>query len=168
VNGSLSTWAAWVVSYETPLLLVAESEADVEPAIRALVRVGFDDVRGWLAGGMGAWRRRGLPIATLPQMSIPELAAALENGRSVDVLDVRGDGEWRAGHIDGALHVHGGLVGERLDALPQDGLPLAVICGSGYRSTVVASLLKRAGLDHVRNVPGGMGAWRSAGLPVAR
>jgi hydroxyacylglutathione hydrolase len=168
VNGSLSTWAAWVVSYETPLLLVAESEADVEPAIRALVRVGLDDVRGWLAGGMDAWRRRGLPIATLPQMSIPELAAALENGRSVDVLDVRGDGEWRAGHIDGAFHVHGGLVGDRLDALPQDGLPLAVICGSGYRSTVVASLLKRAGFDHVRNVPGGMGAWRSAGLPVAR
>jgi hydroxyacylglutathione hydrolase len=168
VSGSLSTWAAWIVPYETPILLVAESEADVEPAVRALVRVGLDDVRGWLAGGMGAWRRQGLPIDTLPQMSIPELAAALENGRSVDVLDVRADGEWSAGHIDGALHVHGGLVGERLGELPRNGRPLAVICGSGYRSTAVASALKRAGFDNVRNVPGGMGAWRSAGLPVTR
>ncbi|HET6617953.1 MAG TPA: rhodanese-like domain-containing protein [Gemmatimonadota bacterium] len=167
-GGSLSTWAAWVVPYETSILLVAEHEADVETAVRALVRVGLDDVRGWLDGGMSAWRQEGLPIATLPQMSSPELAAALENGPTVHVLDVRADGEWSGGHIEGALHVHGGLVGDHLGELPRNGRPLAVICGSGYRSTVVASVLKRAGFDDVRNVPGGMRGWRSAELPVVR
>jgi hydroxyacylglutathione hydrolase len=166
VDGSLSTWAAWVVPYDKPILLVAENAFAVDPAVRALVRVGLDNVRGWLAGGMAAWRQRGLPIATLPQMSIPELAAALENGRSVDVLDVRADGEWNGGHIEGALHVHGGLVEERLDKIPRTSRPLAVICGSGYRSTVVSSVLKRAGFEDVRNVPGGMRGWRSAALPV--
>ena len=166
VDGSLSTWAAWVVPYETPIVLVAERPSDVERAVRALVRVGLDDVRGWLAGGMESWRQDGLPIETLPQISIPALAAALENGREVDVLDVRSDGEWEGGHIEGATHVHGGLLGERLDEVPGQERPLAVICGSGYRSTVAASVLKRAGFEDVRNVPGGMQGWRKAGLPV--
>ena len=168
VDGSLSTWAAWVVPYETPILLVAENPADVEPAVRALVRVGLDDVRGWLDGGMGAWRQDGLPIETLPQVAIPTLAAALENGREVDVLDVRTDGEWESGHIEGATHLHGGLLAERLDEVPGGERPLAVVCGSGYRSTVAASVLKRAGFEDVRNVPGGMQGWRRAGLPVVR
>ena len=168
VDGSLSTWAAWVVPYDQPILLVAETPFAVDPAVRALVRVGLDRIRGWLEGGMNAWRQEGLPIATLPQMSIPELSAALERGGAVNLLDVRGDGEWSGGHIDGAVHVHGGLLEDRLDEVPRNGRPLAVICGSGYRSTVAASVLKRAGFEDVRNVPGGMRAWRSAGLPVAR
>jgi hydroxyacylglutathione hydrolase len=101
-------------------------------------------------------------------MSIPELAAALDRGGAVDVLDVRADGEWNDGHIEGALHVHGGVVEDRLGDIPRNGRPLAVICGSGYRSTVAASVLKRAGFGDVRNVPGGMRGWRSAGLPVVR
>jgi hydroxyacylglutathione hydrolase len=168
VDGSLSTWAAWVVPYDQPILLIPETPFAVDPAVRALVRVGLDRIRGWLEGGMNAWRQEGLPIATLPQMSIPELARALESRDPVDVLDVRADGEWSAGHIEGAIHVHGGLLEDRLDEVPRNGRPLAVICGSGYRSTVAASVLKRAGFGDVRNVPGGMRAWRSAGLPVAR
>lgn len=168
VDGSLSTWAAWVVPYDQPILLVAETPFAVDPAVRALVRVGLDRIRGWLEGGMNAWRQEGLPIATLPQMSIPELAAALERGGAVDLLDVRGDAEWSGGHIDGAVHVHGGLLEDRLGEVPRNGRPLAVICGSGYRSTVAASVLKRAGFEDVRNVPGGMRAWRSAGLQVVR
>ena len=168
VEGSLSTWAAWVVPYDQPILLVAETPFAVDPAVRALVRVGLDRIRGWLDGGMNAWRQEGLPIATLPQMSIPELAAAVAGDGKVNVLDVRADGEWGGGHIAGAIHVHGGLLEDRLDEVPRNGRPLAVICGSGYRSTVAASVLKRAGFEDVRNVPGGMRAWRSAGLPVVR
>jgi hydroxyacylglutathione hydrolase len=157
-----------VVPYDQPILLVPETPFAVDPALRALVRVGLDRIRGWLDGGMNAWRQEGLPIATLPQMSIPELAAALRRKDAVTVLDVRADGEWIAGHIEGAVHVHGGLLDDRLDEVPRNGRPLAVICGSGYRSTVAASVLKRAGFGDVRNVPGGMRAWRSAGLPVVR
>lgn len=165
VEGSLSTWAAWMIPHETPILLVAERPADVERAVRALVRVGLDDVRGWLEDGMGAWRQAGLPTESLPQVSPPELADALGD---FDVLDIRADGEWAGGHIEGAVHVHGGFVLERIDEVPRDGRPLAVVCGSGYRSTAVASALKRAGFEHVRNVTGGMQGWRSAGLPVVR
>jgi hydroxyacylglutathione hydrolase len=164
---SLSTWAGWVVPPDRPLLLVAEDEAQAESATRSLVRVGLDDVAGRLEGGMRRWIARGLPVETLPQLPVRELHAALGgegNGARPKVLDVRSASEWRQGHIAGAIHVPGGEVPSRLAELPPG--PVAVICGGGYRSTVVASVLQRAGREDVSNVTGGMGAWKRAGLPV--
>ena len=168
IGGSLSSWAAWVLPYDTPILLLAPRPEDVESAVRRLVRVGFDDVRGWLEGGIEAWREAGCRLASIPQMDVGALHEELEEGDGPVVLDVRTDEEWEAGHIEGAIHVHGGFVAERLDEIPRDGRPIAVICGSGYRSTVAASVLERAGFEDVRNVPGGMEAWERLGLPESR
>ena len=162
----LSTWAAWVVPYDTPIVLVAPDPASVEEAVRALVRVGLDDVRGYLDGGIDAWRETGLPLARLPQLPVTELRERIRGGNGPAVLDVRSDQEWRSGHVQGAIHVMGGELPDRLDEVPADGTGVAVMCGSGYRSTVAASVLQRAGFERVFNVPGGMGAWRAAGLPT--
>ena len=170
VDGSLSTWAGWLVPYDRPLLLVADAPGDVERGVRALVRVGFDGVEGWLEGGMASWVERGFPIETLPQLTVQELAAALDggaaagNGSAPTVLDIRAAAEWSQGHVGGARHLMGGYVPQHLDDLP--GGPLAVFCGSGYRSTAVASFLRRAGRDDVINITGGLGAWKRAGLPL--
>lgn len=165
-GGSLSTWAAWLVPYDRPLLLVSSAEDQLEPAVRALVRVGLDGVEGYLDGGMESWVERGFPLATLPQLSVAELAAQLAsaNGETPTVLDVRAANEWTQGHVAGAQHLMGGLVPQRLDQLPRG--PLAITCGGGYRSTAVASFLQRAGRHDVLNVTGGMGAWKRAGLPL--
>ncbi|HEV8631631.1 MAG TPA: rhodanese-like domain-containing protein [Thermoanaerobaculia bacterium] len=163
-GGSLSTWAAWVVPYDRPLLLVAGDDEDVDPAARALVRVGLDGLAGYLAGGMERWLERGLPLATLPQVSVGELAQRLADAGAPTLLDVRADGEWGQGHVRGARHLVGGEVAERPGDVPAG--PLAVMCGGGYRSTVVASLLQRQGRRDIVNVTGGMGAWKRAGLPV--
>lgn len=167
-GGKLSTWAAWALPYDTPILLVAPRPTDVKAAVRRLVRVGFDDVRGYLDGGIEAWREAGFPLESVPQMDITDLHERLSADDGPVVLDVRTDGEWEEGHIEGAIHVHGGFVGSRLDEIPEDGRGIAVVCGSGYRSTVAASVLKRAGYEDVRNVPGGMGAWKRLGLPETR
>jgi hydroxyacylglutathione hydrolase len=172
VQGSLSTWAAWVVPYETPILLVppegsyATVSDAVERAARALVRVGLDDVRGHLAGGLPAWRQAGLPVAETSQIGPRELHEHLRSGHGPTVLDVRSDGEWAGGHIEGALHIMGGFLADRLSEIPDGGRPVAVVCGSGYRSTVAAGVLERGGFRHVINLTGGMGAWRREGLPV--
>jgi hydroxyacylglutathione hydrolase len=155
-----------VVPPELPLLLVAADEEDVEPASRALVRVGLDRIDGFLAGGMQRWLERGFPLATLPQLAVGELAASLERGAGPAVLDVRAEGEWRGGHVEGARNLMGGTVAARMEKVPPG--PLAVLCGGGYRSTVVASLLQRAGRRDLWNVTGGMGAWKRAGLPVRK
>jgi hydroxyacylglutathione hydrolase len=165
--GSLSTWAAWVVPYETPLLLVCDHPSDVESVVRSLVRVGLDDIRGYLDGGMAAWIAEGYPVAHTRQASPVELAAELPRGR-LRVIDVRTDDEWSEGHIEGAEHVMAGSLAERAPSLPREGLTLALICGTGYRSTVAASVLERTGFTNLLNITGGMAAWRHAGLPVGR
>lgn len=162
---NLSTWAAWVVPYDRPILLVPPGEP-IEPSLLALIRVGLDDLRGHLRGGINAWREAGRPLVRTPQLPPAELQERIAGSGGPRVLDVRGDGEWLSGHIAAALHIPAGELQERLQELPRDGREMAVICGSGYRSTVAASVLARAGFDNVINVPGGMGAWQEAGFPV--
>jgi hydroxyacylglutathione hydrolase len=164
---SLSTWASWVVPYDTPILLVAEDDGQIEGAVRSLVRVGLDSVVGYLAGGMNAWRQAGFPETTLPQLSPRELHDRLRRGEQLRTIDVRADGEWKSGHIEGATLIMGGHLADRADELRGNG-PIAIVCGAGYRSTVAASVLERAGVGPVYNVTGGMTAWRAAGLPTVQ
>ena len=163
---SLSTWASWTLPYNTPLLLVGVDHAQLEEAVRSLVRVGLDDVRGYLLGGIDTWVKAGWPLAQTAQIAPQTLADRLANGDDIRVLDVRNVGEFASGHIDGAENVMCGYLPARLDEF-RDGATIAIVCGSGYRSTVAASLFERAGLTHVMNVTGGMNAWKMAGLPLA-
>ncbi len=164
----LSQWAAWTLPYETPLLVVAPDPETARAARQSLLRVGLDGLAGWLAGGIDAWRAAGYPLAELRQVNAYELQQRLVGGDNGRVLDVRSDGEWQAGHIAGALHVHAGLLEDRLDELPRDGGPLYVICASGYRSTIAASVLARHGFEGVVNVIDGMDGWSRGNLPVVR
>ena len=134
-----------------------------------LIRVGFDRIAGFMSDDMDAWENQGFAIAKLETMSVQELASRLkQQGASRPiVLDVRTDGEWNGGHIDGALHIHAGLLSERMAEVPRD-RTVAAICGTGYRGSIAASLLKRAGYEDVANVPGGMTAWQAAGLATVR
>lgn len=162
----LSMWAAWVVPYDTPLLFVGEEDR-IEEAARALIRVGLDDVEGYLQGGMSAWITAGLPVERTPQTTPHELQRQLAGRDSPRVLDVRTDDEWRAGHLPAALHIMGGYLPDRVTEVPRD-RPVVVVCGSGYRSTIAASVLERAGFTNVTNLTGGMEAWQDAGLGTER
>ncbi len=164
--GSLSTWAAWVVPYETPILLVGSRNEPLADAVRALARVGLDDVRGYLDGGMEKWIAAGYPVTHVRQLT-PSEFAEVRRDTPMHVVDVRTNDEWKSGHVSGARHVMGGKLADHLAELPRNA-PLALICGSGYRSTVAASVLERAGFEDVVNITGGMAAWGQAGLPVER
>lgn len=85
--------------------------------------------------------------------------AERDRSRISDVL------EWSGAHVAGARQIMGGLLPERTGEVPRN-WPLAVICGSGYRSTVAASVLERDGFTNVASVGGGMVAWQQAGLPT--
>jgi hydroxyacylglutathione hydrolase len=168
LGSNLSTWAAWVVPYDTPLLLVCADPAQVAEAVRALVRVGLDDIMGYLDGGMQAWIEAGFAVAHTTQESPSDLYQRLTRDRNLRVLDVRSDDEWQDGHVCGATHLMGGYMPERAPALAAEGGTLAVICATGYRSTVAASVLERAGARDLVNVTGGMTAWHQAGLPTCK
>lgn len=166
---NLAMWAAWVVPYDRPIYFVGDDSSDYEYARRSLVRVGLDGVRGHLKGGIRAWINAGRPLEHVPQITVRELAARVvgsqTNGSRPFVLDVRSPGEWKSGHIEGAMHIPGGSLPGRTNEVA-DNQPIHIICGSGYRSSIATSVLRRAGVRDVVNIMGGMTAWRQAGLPT--
>lgn len=164
-GNNLPTWAGWVLPYDRPILVVSDDPTQIKQVVTHLLRVGFDDVRGYLEGGMGAWETAGLPFTTLNTMSVHELEQRRRAEKRLTVLDVRTDKEWNEGHIEGAIHVHGGKLQERIDEIPRD-KPVAVVCGSGYRASIASSFLKREGFEDVTNVIGGISAWTAAKLPT--
>jgi hydroxyacylglutathione hydrolase len=155
----LAQWAGWVVPPDRPLVLVASDERELELAARELATVGLDRLEGHLRGGVEAWRRDGRPLVATASIDPRELRRALAAHEPLTVLDVRGADEWQSGHIEGALHLPAAEIAARVDELPRRGT-LAVICGSGYRSSLALSLLERAGRSDAIDVTGGMEAWR--------
>ena len=127
--------------------------------------VGLTSFAGYLAGGMAAWENHGLPLERLPQVSVQQLSKEQDK---FQLLDVRSPSEFESGRIHGAKHK---FVAEMRDGIDGDlGLnptePVAVYCGSGYRASIAASLLKRNGFKDVYNVPGSIQAWKAAGFEV--
>ena len=168
IGQRFTMWAGSVVPADHPVLLVTDSLADLDEAVRQLIRIGYDDIHGYLAGGIDAWLLAGKPVQHVPQLSAHELLPELgKNGSAPRVLDVRSAAEWDGGHIAGAIHIVGGDLPQHLAEVPRD-RPLAVVCGSGYRSSVAASLLQRAGFEQLINVSGGMTAWEQGHFPTTK
>ena len=167
VGSSFPTWAGSVLPDDAPFILVLERPDDLWQVCWELLRIGYELPKGWLAGGMLAWRTAGMPIDVLPQWTIWQLRRNLERDRDLIVLDGRQPAEWTAGHIAKALHISGAQITRRADEIPKE-RPVAVICGSGFRSSVAASVLKRRGHKEVFNVLGGMTGWQAEELPVTR
>jgi len=159
-GASFSTWAGTALPEGARTLLVVEQPAELEALYWQLLRIGYDMPSGWLAGGMKAWRTSGRELQALPQWTVRELRDALDGGNGLLVLDVRQPAEWAQGHIPGARHISGGEFPDRIGEVPAE-RPVAVICGSGYRSSVIASLLQRRGHEKVVNVLGGMAGWQN-------
>lgn len=147
-------------------MLVLDAPADLWIITWDLLRIGYDPPVGWLAGGMMAWRTAALDIERLPQITVHELRGMVETGE-INLLDVRQPAEWTAGHVEGATFITGAELPGRVDEVPDD-KSLAVICGSGYRSSVSSSLLARSRNLDVINVLGGMSAWKAAGHPTIK
>jgi hydroxyacylglutathione hydrolase len=164
LGNSFATWAGTVLPDGARVLLVLDDPAQLWDATWQLLRIGYVLPAGWLAGGMSAWTTSGRSVARLAQIDVHQLRERVGHD-GVHVLDVRQPAEWAAGHIDGAQFITGAQLPARLDEVPH-GAPVAVVCGSGMRSSVLASLLVRAGRTEIANVPGGMSAWNSAGYPT--
>jgi hydroxyacylglutathione hydrolase len=164
LSGQFASWAGALVSPQAPILLVAEDEEQVREARVRLARVGIENVAGYLAGGILEWDRAGLPLATMEQINVGELDERLREG-GVRVVDVRRPGEWKSGHIGGAVHRPLNALAESAGALSKDE-PLVIVCAGGYRSSIATSVLERQGFTRITNVVGGMAAWKSANLEV--
>jgi hydroxyacylglutathione hydrolase len=172
IPGALSIWsdglsgfAGWFVPHDRPLYLVMEGE-DTDNVTRQLVRMGYDQLDGYLAGGMNAWHKAGKPSASIETVTVQDVCASLDRGARPWTLDVRGEDELeQEGEIVGAHHIHITQLPQHLSDIPRD-KPVRVFCGSGLRSTIAASLLERQGWDDLSVVLGGTTALKSADCPI--
>jgi rhodanese-related sulfurtransferase len=164
LSGQFASWAGTVLGLSAHPVLIAGSDAQLEESRLRLARVGIESLDGYLEGGLAAWKDSGFPVATISQMSVAELDGRLRS-RGVQVLDVRREPEWDAGHIAEATWWPLDNFKVSPPEMNHDA-PIAVHCKGGYRSMIASGLLQRAGFKHVINVIGGFDAWQEEKLPT--
>jgi rhodanese-related sulfurtransferase len=148
---SFASYVGWLLPFGATIALLVPDDASLVEASTQLFRIGFGPVAGRLEGGIEAWRASGRELASYPTVEIGNLMAELARGDAPDVVDVRQRSEWDAGHLDGSRHVFVADVPSRVREIDR-GREVTVVCASGYRSAMAASLLHRAGVP-IRLVP---------------
>jgi glyoxylase-like metal-dependent hydrolase (beta-lactamase superfamily II)/rhodanese-related sulfurtransferase len=169
LNGKYATWAGSMLSHDKPIVVIAE-EGGEEEAVMRLGRIGFDNVAGYLAGGMSALASRDDLVERTQRITAPALAEWLagkrpDAGPAPIVIDVRSEAEHAGGHIEGSLNIPLTHLDERIGEIPA-GRPVAVHCEGGYRSAIAASLLQKLSRAGVHDLVGGYKAWLAAKLPA--
>jgi hydroxyacylglutathione hydrolase len=167
-NKAFTNWAGWLLDYDEPVYLLTDiGEEEARAAARDLAFIGLDDIGGYF--GRGTFEHfidSGRVLESAASVGPEEANGMLESGEFI-LVDVRGTAEFEEGHIPGALHVHLGMISDRVDDIP-DGKPILVSCRSGARSAIGQSILLREGFGTVVNLEGGWLGWRTAGLPAER
>jgi len=165
LSGQFASWAGTILGLSAHPVLIVDTDRQLEEARVRLARVGIEALDGYLAGGVDAWRQAGSAVAITAQITAEQLHTRLQS-KEVQVLDVRRQPEWDAGHIEGAAWWP--LDNFKVSSPEIDhNVALAVHCKGGYRSMIASSLLERAGFKHVLNVAGGFDAWQQSNLPIA-
>jgi glyoxylase-like metal-dependent hydrolase (beta-lactamase superfamily II)/rhodanese-related sulfurtransferase len=161
-GGNFATFAGWILPPGKDILLVAESSEQAQQAGIWLKRVGLDRTVGYLDGKMFAWAVQGLPTARVSQICADELETLISRGHKLTLVDVRAPREYQTNHIEGAVNIPVAELRTRYKELDRD-RPVALICSTGHRSSLGASLLLQQGLEDVFNVAGGMTGYSAAG-----
>jgi rhodanese-related sulfurtransferase/glyoxylase-like metal-dependent hydrolase (beta-lactamase superfamily II) len=167
LHAGFGTKLAWVADRDQEIVLVGRDDEEGRRAARLATAVGIRKLGGFLAGGMTAWRAEDREAARIERLRADDLHARADGDSELQILDVREADEWERGHIPGSIHVPY----HDIHSMPGDvdpERPVAVICASGQRSAVAASLIARFGGEQVVHVvDGGVGTWERAGHPIA-
>src|SRR5579872_858918 len=177
LGGQYATWAGTILNREDPIVIIASPGREKESAVR-LGRIGFDHLVGYLRDGLRSLDSRPDLVTTTesfsPQYALQAMAGSRSgvdsNGRAADsdspfVIDVRNPGERARKYIDNTESIPLNHLVEKAANVPHD-RDVLVYCAGGYRSSIAASLLQRAGFRRVSEIAGGLAAWESAHLPI--
>ena len=165
VEAGFGTKLAWIARHEQDVVLIGRDDDDARRAAELAAAIGLRNIGGYLHGGMTAWRIDGKPVESIERIDVDGLH---ERREEVQILDVRERAEWDDVHIPGSIHIPYHDI-RTIPGELADGKPVAVICGSGRRSVVAASVLQRLGRkDVIHVVEGGVGTWERSGYEASR
>ena len=169
LNGSFTTWAGWLVPYETDFYVIVDDRQPqaIDTIVRDLAMIGLDRIAGYFGSTViDEWASAGRRPGTIPQITAGDLKESLAHG-AVTLVDVRNQNEWDVDYIGGAQHIPLGRLVGRAAEIPRT-KPIVIQCAAGARSAIGASLLRARGIENVVNLIGGIGDWRKAGFPTVR
>jgi hydroxyacylglutathione hydrolase len=146
---------------------VAGSDERAEEGQLRLARVGLENIQGYLAGGIEAWKEAGLELDVVPQINVAELKELIATRSDLQIVDVRRPAEYESGHAPRAASAPLAKLRDTLPTLQlKPNAQTAVICAGGYRSSAGTSILQQLGFTNLLNVTGGTKAWIEAGYEV--
>ncbi|MFC1935692.1 rhodanese-like domain-containing protein [Chloroflexota bacterium] len=166
LDSAFGSYVGWVVPFNQRVILVLPEpeEKSLEEAVTQLIRIGYEQVEGYLPGGIEAWQASGKPVRSYEVADIDDLCRAYMIGESLQVLDVRQRTEWQERHIPGSFHLFVGDIPHQPDRIPK-GQVVWTICASGHRASIAASLLERAGVQVKLVGRGGVPEWLARCYP---
>lgn len=166
LDGSFAPWAgALITDLQQPILLVAP-EGRAEEAITRLSRVGYDNTLGYLDGGMEAWKAAGKPVDRIRSITAETYLEEREQNATTQLLDVRKPAEFLSQHVADAHNFPLDFINKNMNRLQRD-QSYAIHCLGGYRSMIMASILKARGFEQITDIKGGWRALEAAGAPVS-
>ena len=154
---------AWLADRDQEIVFVGRDDEDGRRAGALAVAVGIRRLAGFLGGGMTSWRQEKRPVERIERLPVADLPARADE---VQILDVREQREWDEGRIPNSTFTPWHDI-DRIPSGLDSSRPIAVVCGTGQRSAVAASLLQRYGAERVIHViDGGVPDWRDLGHPL--
>jgi glyoxylase-like metal-dependent hydrolase (beta-lactamase superfamily II)/rhodanese-related sulfurtransferase len=162
LGGQFASWAGILIGIGTPIVVVAETEAQIDEAVMRLARVGHESVKGFIL--IKDWK---LETNEIEQVPVEEMSELTKTEKYLQFVDVRREGEYENGHAPRTVNLTLSDLHKLTDKLDKS-TQTFVICQGGYRSSAGASILERAGFAKVYNVTGGTGAWIKAGLETEK
>lgn len=164
-GGNFPTFAGWIIPPDKDILLVVPEAIQMQEVLDWLRRVGLDRAIGVLAGSLYSWAAAGLPTDHLHQLSSAETYEMLSGGGDTTLVDVRAPGEYDMQHVSKAINIPVAELRTRYTELDPAG-PVILMCSTGHRSSMGASLLARKGFSNVMNAAGGITGYMAAGFPL--
>jgi hydroxyacylglutathione hydrolase len=165
LDATFGTYVGWLLPFNKPLMLVVDDGDGREEAVAQLIRVGYEQLRGYLDGGVDAWKAAGFPTNSIEAIDVDELHRRWQQNEQLAVLDVRDAAEWNSGHIPGAQHIHIGDLMRHLHEIPRE-VPVATICRSGHRASIAASIVAALGNRTIAVQHGGVDNRIAKGFPT--
>ncbi|MBX3043191.1 MAG: MBL fold metallo-hydrolase [Candidatus Kapabacteria bacterium] len=165
LDGQFAPWVgALIPDIKQPIVLITE-EDKLEETLMRLARVGYENVLGYLEGGIEAWKNAGKEIDIIHSISPSELKERVESGNKINILDVRRPSEYEISHIPGAVNFPLDYINERMHEIDRN-TDYILHCSGGYRSMTTASILRSRGFDNVIDVDGGFNAITETGIKL--
>jgi UDP-N-acetylmuramate-alanine ligase len=172
IPGSISIWkdglasfAGWFLTYDKDIIIITP-DLYPEDEVKILHRLGFDKISGYLSGGMLKWHMAGIRSSSIGMIKVQKVCDIFDSSNDYWILDIRSKDELKnTGEITDAHHIHLTQLPNNIEKIPQNS-PIYIFCGSGLRSNIAASILKREGFDNINVILGGLEGWSSTSCPI--